>query len=267
MKQEPEPQPPPDADRGADTKSDANSDANFDDGESILPSPINEPPLVRLVIVLVLTLLPWPAVWYGMYELHSIAWSFLLYHGVCLLPTVMWGWPLWKGGLKLPSKRQAALLSAAMIATSLIAWTTYTFSGSMIIERADVMYVLTERGYLATWLLPLSAYFIVINASLEELFWRGVILNELDFLNRRLRYAGEAWTALSFGAWHWLVLRLLLKPVWAELAVLGVLAVGIICSWVYRKTGSIILAILCHALVFDLALIVVLILLQAAAVQ
>jgi membrane protease YdiL (CAAX protease family) len=89
-------------------------------------------------------------------------------------------------------------------------------------------------------------------------------LNELEFLNKRVRYAGEAWTAVSFCAWHWLVLRLLLKPGWAEAAVVGVLAVGIACPWIYRKTGSIILAILCHALVFDLALIVVLCALQVA---
>jgi hypothetical protein len=137
--------------------------------EPILASPISEPPLARVAIVIVLTLLPWPAVWFGMYQMHSIAWSFFLYHGMCLLPAILWRWPLWKDGVKVPSAKEWFLLASAALVTSLIAWVTYSYSGALIIDRTDVVHVLTEHGYLATWLLPLAAYFIVINASTEEL--------------------------------------------------------------------------------------------------
>lgn len=229
---------------------------------SILPSPKNEPPLLRVLIFLFLTLLPWPAVWYGMYELRSILWSFIFYHFVCLLPVVLWGVPLWRQGMKLPTRPQWLVLlgsAAVSVVVGLIALNSF---GSLLIDRVDVIKALTSRGYMATWVLPLGAYFVVVNAALEELFWRGVILNELDYLNSRIRLAGEAWTAVTFCTWHWLVLRLLLKPGWAEVAVLGVLLVGVLCSWIYRKTGSILLSILWHALVFDLGLIVILYALQ-----
>lgn len=123
---------------------------------------------------------------------------------------------------------------------------------------------LTARGYKATWLLPLGGYFVVVNASLEELFWRGVILNEFDQLGDKLKRFGAVWTTCTFAAWHYLVLRLLLRPVWAEVTLLGLVAMGAAMSVLYRRTGSIVLPILWHALVFDLTLIIVLIVITRA---
>jgi membrane protease YdiL (CAAX protease family) len=105
--------------------------------------------------------------------------------------------------------------------------------------------------------MPLAVYFIIVNAILEELFWRGVILNELDEVTKSWRMFGTAWTATTFAAWHYLVLRALLQPGYAELTVLGVLGMGIFTSWLYRKTQSIIVPILWHALVFDLSIIAI----------
>src|ERR1700733_10237792 len=110
--------------------------------------------------------------------------------------------------------------------------------------------MLTTRGFMATWVLPLCLYFVVINAILEELFWRGVILNQLEYLNSKIRLAGTVWTAATFAAWHWLVIRALIKPGWAEVTMIGILLMGVFASWLYRKSGSIVLPILWHALVF-----------------
>ena len=120
------------------------------------------------------------------------------------------------------------------------------------------MSVVTERGFRnAAWLLPFGFYFVPVNATLEELFWRGVVLNELRGTGETIWTIGALWTAFTFAAWHFLVLRLLLRPGWAELAVLGILAAGIFLAWLYRQTHSIIVPILWHGLIFDLALIVV----------
>lgn len=131
----------------------------------------------------------------------------------------------------------------------------YNWTGDTIISKKDVLQVLTMRGFQARYLLPLAVYFVVINAALEELFWRGVVLNELDYVDNNLRRAGTIWTAFTFSAWHWLVLSALLRPGWAELAVLGVLGMGFFSSWIYRRTQSIVIPILWHALVFDFAAI------------
>jgi membrane protease YdiL (CAAX protease family) len=225
---------------------------------NLMPTPMSKR---RSATVILLTLLPWPAVWLGMYKLNSIVWTFFLYHGVCLLPPVVWGYPLWRSGLKRPTVKQWILIAICGTATALVAQIAYKLSGQMIVSRDQILSVLTARGLLAGWTIPLAAYFVVINATLEELFWRGVILNELDYLNKKIRLLGTVWTAATFAAWHWLVIRLLIKPGWAELTIVGILAMGFFTSWIYRRTESIVLPILWHALVFDLAIILLFIIL------
>lgn len=210
---------------------------------------------MRIATVIVLSLLPWPAVWFGMYKLNSLVWTFFLYHGICLLPAIAWGWRLWTPHLLWPNARQWLVVLGAAAATSLLAVAIYKFSGDVIISRETLLEVLTVRGFNATHLLPLAAYFILVNATLEELFWRGVVLNELDYVSNKLRFFGTIWTALTFSAWHYLVLRALMQPGWAEIATLAVLAMGFFSSWLYRRSQNIVIPILWHAIVFDFAII------------
>jgi len=211
----------------------------------------------RLGIVIALTLLPWPLVWLGMYQLHSIPWTFFLYHGICLLPAVIIFRTLWLPGLRRPTKMQFVSLVASAVALGAACIMAYHLTGELVIEKQTVLEVLTQRGYEAKWMLPLCVYFIVVNATLEELFWRGVILNELKFVDKTWKIFGIVWTNVAFAAWHYLVIRLLVRPVWAELVILSLVLVGLYSSWLYRKYDSILLPILWHAFVFDLAVIVV----------
>jgi membrane protease YdiL (CAAX protease family) len=211
----------------------------------------------RLLAVGLLTLLPWPAVWFGMYRLDSLAWTFFLYHGVCLLPAAVWGRPLWRSAWRMPTARQWAALAVGAAVSLPLFVAAYAVIGARLMDAHALLGVVTQRGFRARWLLPLGLYFVPVNAILEELFWRGVVLNELRGLRQTEWTFGALWTAVTFAAWHWLVLRLLLRPGWAELAVLGIVAAGIFFSWLYRRTGSILLPILWHGLVFDLALILV----------
>ena len=211
----------------------------------------------RLGIVLCLTLLPWPAVWLGMYRLDSLWVTFLLYHGCCLLPAAVWGRRLWRGAWRAPTRPQALALLAAIGVGLPVFLLGYAWIGADILNSHALLSVVTHRGFAARELWPLAFYFVPVNAVLEELFWRGVVLNELRGLDETASTLGVTWTAFTFAAWHWLVLHLLLRPGWAELAVLGILAAGVFFSWLYRRTGSIVVPILWHGLVFDLALILI----------
>ena len=215
--------------------------------------------LSRPTVVLFLTLIPCPAVAFGMYGIRSLIWTFFFYHVVCLLPACIILRQLWLPHVILPTFRQWLLLAGATVLTTTIGLALYIYNGDLIVSRQEVIAVLTERGFQAIYLLPLSIYFVVVNAALEELFWRGVVLNELDYFKKKWRYTGTIWTAVTFAAWHYLVLRLLLRPGFAELAVLGILAMGFFLLWLYRRTQSIVVPIIWHALVFDLALIVILV--------
>ena len=212
----------------------------------------------RLRSVVLLTLLPWPAVWLGMYRLDSIVWTFVFYHGLCLLPAAVWGRPLWRGALRWPNGRQWAALGAAMAVILPLTLFVYGKIGRELLDSPELLRsVTTERGFQAAWMLPFGVYFVVVNATLEELFWRGVVLNELRGTGEAVWTVGAIWTAFTFAAWHYLVLRLLLRPGWAEATVLGVLAAGIFFAWLYRRTHSIIVPILWHGLLFDFALVLV----------
>lgn len=211
----------------------------------------------RLGLVLFLTLLPWPAVWLGMYRLDSLVWTFALYHGVCLLPAALWERRLWLGAVRWPTRGQWLALAVAVAVAVLLSPIVYAWIGAQFISPHDLLDVVTQRGFQARWLLPLSFYFVIVNATLEELFWRGVVLNELRGMGEKVWTLGAIWTALTFAAWHYLVLRLLLRHGWAEASVLLIVAAGIFLAWLYRRTHSIIVPILWHALVFDLALLVI----------
>ena len=52
-------------------------------------------------------------------------------------------------------------------------------SAGAILDAPDIPAIVTGRGFHAAWLLPFGVYFVAANATLEELFWRGVVLNEL----------------------------------------------------------------------------------------
>lgn len=211
----------------------------------------------RLALVVLLTLLPWPAVWLGMYRLDSLALTFVLYHGCCLLPAAWWGRRLWQNAVRWPTRTQWAWLGAALAAVVPLSLFGYLEIGSYVLNTSGIRGVVTERGFQAAWLLPFGLYFVPVNATLEELFWRGVVLNELRGTEEAVWTVGAIWTAFTFAAWHYLVLRLLLRPGWAEATVLAILAAGALFAWMYRRTHSIIVPILWHGLVFDLGLVVV----------
>ena len=211
----------------------------------------------RLLCVIFLTVLPLPAVWLGMYKLDSILWTFVFYHGLCLLPAAIWGRKLWQGALRWPTACQWAALLAAVALALPITLFAYSKIGRDIFDASDLRSVVTERGFQTAWLLPFGVYFVAVNATLEELFWRGVVLNELRGTGDAIWTLGAVWTAFTFAAWHYLVLRLLLRPGWAEATVLGILGAGIFFAWLYRRTHSIIVPILWHGLLFDFALVAV----------
>ena len=214
-------------------------------------------PQQRLMIVVLLTLLPWPAVWLGMYRLDSIVWTCGLYPGLARRPAAVGGRTLGRGALRGPTGRQGAALGAAIAVVLPLTLFVYSEIGRNLFNAVDLRSVVTERGFQTAWLLPFGVYFVAVNATLEELFWRGVVLNELRGTGETIWTLGAIWTAFTFAAWHYLVLRLLLRPGWAELTVVGVLGAGIFFAWLYRRTHSIIVPILWHGLLFDFALVVV----------
>ncbi len=216
--------------------------------------------LRRPWLVVMLTLLPWPAVWLGLYQWHSLVLTFVLYHGVCLLPWAVLGRRYWEGTLRAPTARQWTMLCVAVLLVLPLTWVIYARVGRIFIDAPLLLAVMARRGFEARWLPALALYFVPVNAVLEELFWRGVVLGVLGGtpeLQTRASKLGAAWAVLSFGAWHYLAVRILVRPGWAEITVAGIIGAGFVLSRIYRRTGSMIVTALWHGLVFDLPVILI----------
>lgn len=219
------------------------------------PDPRHRP---KRVTVVLLSLLPLPAAWVGLDRLHSLLWTFVLYHGLCLTPAIAFWRHLWLPSLRTPTSGQLRAVTigfGVLVPAALIA---YGRIGAHVLDPGRLTAVLASRGFTGQMLVPLIVYFLVVNAVLEELFWRGVVLNALSEHSGRACAMGARWAAVAFAVWHVVPVGMLLRPGWAAAAVGGIFCAGVFLIGLYRRTGSLAAAILWHGLVFDLSFLLVL---------
>lgn len=150
-------------------------------------------------------LVPYIAVWVGLFVLHSGWAALLIYHlGICSVLTLAQAWPAARNlvrGMNLPLLAFSILSSAS---AGIILYTLWPVLGAKI----DLNSFLSSLGVGGSRWLVFGLYFILVNPWLEELYWRGALaktdrrLHPLD-----LWYAG--YHAIAFGgliAWPWTVL-------------------------------------------------------------
>ena len=98
----------------------------------------------------------------------------------------------------------------------------------------------------ASVLLPTLALYALVNATLEEVFWRGLFVSQ---------FRGNPWLAVvypgvMFGIWQlvpWALFSSWLRP--SPLLVLAVsISVGLLFGWVAQRTGSIRWTTMAHVL-------------------
>jgi uncharacterized protein len=214
------------------------------------------PDTIELGRIIALSLLPCPVIWIGMHIIKNAVLTIAAYHAICLLPAIIMGRQLWRNDLARPTFKQAMLLIFASAAFCLSTLILYEHAGDLLLDSNNAMAVLKEHGYRKEIFLGLSIYFVSINPLLEELFWRGVVLNELDRLKTPFKNFPLLWSSFSSAVFHYPILRLILHPPGAEIGVLGLTVYGAFLALVYRRTGSLVVATLAHACLTDLAAIV-----------
>jgi membrane protease YdiL (CAAX protease family) len=214
---------------------------------------------IAIVFVLLATLLPYPVIWFGMNSIKSAAWSLGLYHFLCLIPAIIWGRSYWLKDVHMPGRVQIVALIIASVLFSCSAFLVYTFLGDMILSSEGTMKLLFVLGYTKEIFWPLSIYFVVVNSILEELFWRGVILNKIDEMFEGKKHYGIIWSSLAYGAFHYPILQLVVYPGWAEIGAVLLAVYGAFLAVLYRLTRSIVIPCVAHAMLTDLSAIVLLV--------
>src|SRR5262249_19778678 len=139
---------------------------------------------------------------------------------------------------------------------SLIALFVYIQMADMLLTKAHVIELLKQQGYNKQIFWPLSLYAIIVNPILEELFWRGTILNELDRLKAPFKHFGIVWSSFAYAAFHYSIFAMVMLPGWAEFGTFLLAIYGAALALLYRRTGSIILTAVAHGLLTDTACIV-----------
>jgi len=203
-------------------------------------------------VIYALCILPCIAMWYGLYVLRNTNITLALYHMLCLMPGIILGSSLWRNDFKIPSPKQWLLLFLAAVSFNALTIWLYDHIGSLFLNNDNVMTLITELGFKKGHLLALSLYFIFVNSTLEELFWRGSILNQLDRMRAPFKHYGIILSSVMYAAFHYLILRLVVYPGWAEVGFVMLAIYGWILAILYRKTGSILIPILVHAFLTDL---------------
>jgi membrane protease YdiL (CAAX protease family) len=207
--------------------------------------------------LMVWSLLPCVAMWAGLYEFKSAAWAYVFYHGLCLLPALVWGRHLWMSTCHTPKRKHCLWLLLASVVFSIIALLTYELMGPMLLSDSNVITLLKDLGYSRGIFLALGFYTIVVNPLVEEIFWRGIVLNALDKVRKPpFKHFGIVCSSLAYAAFHYFIFRMVLFPGWAEVATLLLAVYGAGLAILYRKTGSVLTAAVAHGLLTDMAVIV-----------
>lgn len=212
-----------------------------------------EPSPARALGVLLWTLIPSLTMYVGLYVLNSAVWAFALYHILYLLPGIIIGRALWRTTLLRPTVRGLAMLSVVAVLYSTVSIVGFEILSSLYLDQKEVVALLNRIGWSHNSFWMISIYAVVVNPVLEELFWRGVILNELDRWKVPIKHFGILWSSFTYAMFHYLIFRLVLFPFYAEIGIFMLAIYGAILAWIYRKTGSIITTAFAHGLLADTA--------------
>lgn len=192
--------------------------------------------------------------WMGLYVLNSAPWAFALYHYVCLVPALIVGRKLWQAGLKPPSLKVCAAILVLAVLFSGITVLSYELLGHKVLSNQEVIALMNRVGWAKHMLWPLSLYAIVVNPVLEEFYWRGMLLVQLERIkNPPFPHFGIIVSSLFYALFHYFIFRLVLFPVHAEIGSLMLACYGAMLAIIYKRTGSIITTAIAHGLLTDLA--------------
>jgi membrane protease YdiL (CAAX protease family) len=212
-----------------------------------------------IALLLPWTFMPCLAMWVGVYEIKSAMWAYALYHFLVLAPAIIWGRSLWLPTLKLPSLKDFLLLVGATVIACAGAVSVYETIGGVLLSNEHVPSLMKEYGVTRGSYILFALYATIINPLLEELFWRGVVFNELDRRQFKFKYFAITWSSITYALFHYFVFRLILYPGWAEVGIIMLAGFGAMLALIYRKTGSILTTALAHGLLTDFAFVVIVI--------
>ncbi len=188
-------------------------------------------------------------VFIGLAGFRSIPMAVFLYHGFCFINIVFAGKP--KGFLRVPSPIELILAGLSGVLLSLVSVGIWRLTGDLIADPDLCRINVEELGLpIERWSL-FSAYFMVVNPVIEELYWRGNVQERA----RDFGLSRDGVVAIPFSLWHVVPIWVICGPIAAILGGLAVYFVGILLTLMYRQSRSLGRCIAWHAMMADLAVV------------
>ncbi len=202
------------------------------------------------------------AVFYGLLEKQSLFVTFLTFHLlVCLGVPLVHGW--WEGDLRTRWRLAWGTFDRNGVAfgTALgVAMCAGIVAGMWLLLhagiRADWIRGVLERWGLSTaWIGWFALYIVIANSLLEELMWRGFVL-------QRLLYGISRWKAIVISSFFYALYHLIVGVVlfgwkWGVLITVLVFGAGVLWGWLKGHFPSVYATWISHLLA-DLGLAIVL---------
>jgi len=209
-------------------------------------------------------LLPLPIVWIGFYVFHSYWFAALSYALiVCAFPSLVFA----KRVRELPESLSLQLVPNSQKFSRRMGAVAVLSMGAMLLGWAILSRLMIDWSHLPAqlaavhcsvdfWFWIFVIYFVVVNPIAEEYFWRGIVYNTLK--NLWGTPLAVAVSCILFGGWHWVIIQHFFAPLWHIPLTLMIMVGGMIFTWAYEHTNSLIEPILIHSLGADLPIMVIL---------
>ncbi len=200
------------------------------------------------------------SIFYGLVEKQSLFVTFVGFHViVCLCIPLLHGW--WDGTLRQSwlrawgkIERRGTIFGLAFGVLLLAAATGGFWILLQTEGRANAIRRILELwGLNSRWVWWFSLYLVVVNSLLEELFWRGFVLQR--FLHALSRTVAVILTSFFYSLYHLVVSSVLFGLKWGCWITLLVFLVGIVWGWMKGKFPSVYPTWFSHLLA-DLGLVI-----------
>jgi membrane protease YdiL (CAAX protease family) len=193
------------------------------------------------------------AVFYGLVERQSLFVTFVAFHLlVCLGIPLLHGWregslrAQWQKAWATPDREGAAYGAAFGLALL-----TGVVSGFWLLFEAGVQpewirLILERWGLTSEWFGWFALYIVVVNSLLEELLWRGFVLQRM--LRSLCRWAAVLISSFFYALYHLIIAAALFGWRWGIVITLLVFATGVLWGWIKGRYTAVYATWISHLL-------------------
>lgn len=194
-------------------------------------------------MTLLLLIAPTLFIYTGLYIFQSVPVTFALFYGWLLLIPILFK-PM---GLRYLTNKTSLFNISIGIGLGAFCLVTITIGGALLdnelFESSQLRFLLKSWGFTGEYTVLLVLVLTLVNPVLEEMYWRGFILQKLDQIKYKVIIS-----SLFYSLYHFLVLLPMFNEPYPVVFFLLVFLTGMIWGWMVIKYRTLWSSIISHSL-------------------